>query len=320
MNIGVLGSGFIVQIFTENAKMFKQFHLRAIWGRHEDKIKAFTDFDYYTTDLNELLSDKKIDVVYVALPNSLHYEYAYKALKAGKHVILEKPFCLTYQQAKKLADYAKKNQLLLYEAIMTIHSPLYNEMKKYLNKLGDIKMIEGNFSQYSRRYDKFKQGIVLPAFDASLAGGALMDLGVYNIHFVVGMFGVPEKVYYYPNIEKGVDTSGVLILDYGNFKASLINAKDCKSDSYMIVQGDQAYLRCNTTSSRCSDFSYVKNNGESEHISEDSDEFTGWKYLYGEFIKLYNRKNYQKCYEYLDHSLKVQKVLEQARNSCGMDD
>lgn len=113
MNIGILGSGFIVDVFVKNASIYKDFKLYAIWGRHEEKIRKYEGFKLYTTDLNKFLGDPNIDVVYVALPNSLHYEYAYKALKANKHVMLEKPFCQNYKQAKILVDYAKKHKLML---------------------------------------------------------------------------------------------------------------------------------------------------------------------------------------------------------------
>ena len=135
MNIGILGSGFIVDVFVKNASIYKDFKLYAIWGRHEDKIKKYDCFKLYTTDIDEFLNDPNIDVVYVALPNSLHYEYAYKALKAGKHVMLEKPFCQNYKQAKTLVDYAKKHNLLLFETIMTKHSKLYKKQILILKML-----------------------------------------------------------------------------------------------------------------------------------------------------------------------------------------
>ena len=103
INIGIIGSGFIIPVFIEVSKMFEDYHLRAIWGRHEEKLLQFKDeVDYYTTDLEKVLSDEEIDAIYVALPNSLHYQYAMEALKHGKHVILEKPFTVYYKDAKKL--------------------------------------------------------------------------------------------------------------------------------------------------------------------------------------------------------------------------
>ncbi len=81
-----------------------------------------------------------------------------------------------------------------------IHFPNFKEIKQRLPELGDIKIVELNVSKYSRRYDDFKNGVILPAFDPKKGGGSLMDMGVHNIHFIVGLFGKPEHVEYYPNL------------------------------------------------------------------------------------------------------------------------
>ena len=318
MNIGVLGSGFIVNVFVENSKKIKDFNLYAIWGRHEEKIKQFEGFEVYTTDLHKFLNDKKIDVVYVALPNSLHYEYAYLALKAGKHVMLEKPFCQNYIQTRTLIKYAKTHKLLLFETIMTKYIKAYNKIKTNIDELGDIKIIDMNFSQFSRKYNKFKNGEILPAFDYKLAGGALMDIGVYLIHYVVGIFGKPKKVEYKPNIEKNVDTSGILYLDYGKFKATLVCAKDSGIPSYGYIQGDKGYLKLSSTASRCAKFDLVLNDGTEISIKGEDAEFAGWEPMYKEFVKLYKNKDYETCNKYLDETLIVQQVLDKARTSAKM--
>ena len=319
MKIGILGSGFIVDVFVKNSKMIKDFELYAIWGRHEEKIKQFKGFKLYTTDINEFLNDKNIEVVYIALPNALHYEYALKALKSDKHVMLEKPFCTNYSQAKSLVDYAKKHKLLLYETIMTTHSKMYQKMKKNIESLGEIKMIDISFCQYSRRYEKFKNSIITPAFDYKMAGGTLMDLGVYNIYFVLDMFGIPKNTHYFPNIYKKVDTSGVLILDYGKFKANMVAGKDQKSPCYAQIQGDKGYLRCNSTTSRCSNFEVVLNDGKRKIYEGEDSEFVGWLPMYKDFVKIYKNKDYETCNKLLKQTLNVQKVLDAARVSAKME-
>lgn len=315
MNVGIIGSGFIVDVFCKNCKMFKELKPYAIWGRHKEKIESFSGFKRYYTDINDFLDDKNIDVVYIALPNSLHFEYALKALKAKKHVLLEKPFCTSIKEAKTLINYAKKNHLLLYEAIMTLHAPNYLKAKSYINKLGNIKMIDINFSQFSRKYNKFLEGDIKPAFDYKLAGGALMDLGVYSIHFVCGLFGKPRDVIYYPNIVNYVDTSGVLVLDYKTFKASLIFSKDSSSPSHATIQGDKGYIQFNTTTSRCSSFNLVTNDGKRKEFNGEDGEFVGWKTLYKDFINIYKNKDYDTCYKLLNNTIMVQQVLDKARIS-----
>ena len=320
INVGIIGSGFIVPVFIGCSRKCRDYHLRAIWGRHEEKLLQFkNDFDYCTTDLEAFLSDEKIDVVYVALPNALHYEYAMKTLKHGKHVILEKPFTVFYKDAKKLIDYAKKHDLIIFEAITTQHNPNYHKAKKLVEELGDIRIVTCNFSQYSRRYDRFKKGEILPVFDRKMAGGALLDLNVYNIHYVTGIFGMPKDVRYFANIKRGVDTSGVLILDYGTFKATLIAAKDCRCESYGLIEGDRGYLRNNTTCSRCADFTLKMNDGREKHFEQkEKDEFSSWIHELKEFARLYKNKDYTKAEAYNRQTLIVAKVLDQAIASAGL--
>ena len=320
MNVGIIGSGFIVPVFIATAKKVRGYHLRAIWGRHEEKLLPFKDeVDYYTTDLEKILSDEKIDVIYVALPNALHYSYAMKALKHGKDVIVEKPFTVHRKQAKKLIDYAEKNGLIVFEAVMTRCIPNYRKMKEMKDSLGDIRMVSANMSQYSRKYDLFRQGIISPNLDAELGGGALMDLNVYNIHYVTGMFGKPKKVFYYPNISRNVDTSGVLVLDYGTFKATLIAAKDSFSDHRVIIQGVEGYLHCETTASRCGDFAVKMNRKKEKRYAGDNDEFGGWKHELKEFARLYRTRDPEKIREYSEGTLLSMWVLDEAMKSAGLD-
>lgn len=320
MNVGIIGSGFIVPVFMENAKKDRHYHLRAIWGRHEEKLEKFKDdVDYCTMDLNVLLNDEKIDVIYVALPNGLHYEYAMKALKHGKHVIMEKPFTVHRSQAKKLIRYAEEKGLIIFEAILTRYEPNYQKMKERKDELGKIRMVSANFSQYSRRYDLFRKGVISPNLDHNLAGGALLDLNIYNIHYVTGMFGRPKKVAYYPNIQKGVDTSGVLILDYGSFKATLVASKDSNADYRVVIQGEEGYLRCDTSSSRCGDFVVKLNKKKERKYSGNNEEFGGWRYELKEFARLYREKDYAKAHEYNEATLLAMWVLDEAMKFAGMD-
>ncbi|MBR4462036.1 MAG: Gfo/Idh/MocA family oxidoreductase [Erysipelotrichaceae bacterium] len=319
IHIGILGSGFIVPVFIEISKRYKQYHLRAIWGRHEEKLLTFKDeFDYYTTDLERILNDEEIDVVYIALPNALHYEYALKALQHDKHVILEKPFTVYKKDAKKLIDLAKKKDLILFEAITTVHHPTYQRMVKEKEKLGDIKLVCANFSQQSRRYQRFKNGDLTPVFTKEMAGGALLDLNVYNIHFLAGMFGKPKTVQYYPNMEKGIDTSGILMMDYGTFKVSSIAGKDCQGDNFVLIEGEKGSLRCNTTASRCGNYTLQINGGKTVSYGKEYDEFNGWKYELKRFIELYEKNDLEKAQEYNKETLLVVEILEKALASAGL--
>lgn len=193
-------------------------------------------------DYGAVLAADDVDAVYLGIPNDLHYEYTTEALEAGKHVILEKPMASNIREARELVDLAAEKKLLLFDATTTLYQPNYLRAREWLSRIGDIRLAVANYSQYSHRFDRFRQGDVAPAFDPAKSGGALMDLGHYPISWLVGLFGEPQSVSYLPNIERGIDTSGVTTLDYGSFKAVSIAAKDSGAPSYSIVQGTGGYI------------------------------------------------------------------------------
>ncbi|MDO4198097.1 MAG: Gfo/Idh/MocA family oxidoreductase [Erysipelotrichaceae bacterium] len=315
INVGIIGSGFIVAPFIEATKLAKGFRYVGIAARNEEKLKAVKekyDISYYSTNNDDVINDPKIDVIYVAVPNGTHYEIAKKALMAGKHVIMEKPFTPTYKEAKELIDLAKKKNLIIFDAVTLLHMPNYKKAKEIVEELGDIKMVDLNFSQYSSRYDKFKKGIVLPAFDTKHAGGALMDLGIYNLDFVMGIFGVPKKLQYFPNIHKGIDTSGVLVLDYGKFKVNSIAAKDCRAPMNICIQGDKGYLKCDYASSLITVIRHVNNAGEAKEYRLNKHEECAHYHEYMEFKRLVKENDLEKAQEYNEFTLKSIKVLEKA--------
>lgn len=316
MRVGIVGAGMIVPGFLSAAALVEQMEIYAVFARREEVRKEFCDkyqipvgYDSY----EKLLGDPKVDVVYVALPNNLHFSFAKEALKAGKHVILEKPFTVTYEEAREIADLAREKKLYLFEAITNQYNPNYDKMKELLPRLGDIKLVALNFSQYSSRYDNFKKGIVSPSFDPKNAGGALMDLNIYNIHFVAGLFGKPLKVRYCPNMERGVDTSGILMMEYPDFQAVCIAAKDCGAPLSVSVQGNKGFFHSDYASSILAEFSFRENKCDPEnyHLA-DSPERLYYELL--TFAKYYETKDWEAFDKRLDHSLMVMEILDMARN------
>ena len=219
MNLGILGTGKIVQEFLpeiDNLKIGYKAILGTLRSKERvEKLAAQYKLDKIYFDYDELLTDENLDTIYVALPNNLHYEFAKKALLADKNVIVEKPAVTTAEEFADLKKIATERQKILIEAVTVHYMPAYLRIREDLKNLGDIKIVSMNYSQYSSRYDAFKRGEILPAFNPKMAGGALMDINVYNISFVVGLFGAPKSFSYTANIERGIDTSGVMVMDYG---------------------------------------------------------------------------------------------------------
>ena len=200
MKLGIIGSGMIVYDLLTFIDIIDEIELTAILGRKESQEKIETLINkhhikkaYY--DYDELLNDDEIDTIYVALPNHLHYEYTKKALLHNKHVICEKPFTSTLEEFDILSNYAREHSLFLFEAIVTAHMPNYLKIKEQISRLGTIRMVQCNFSQYSSRYDKFLNGETPNVFSPAFSGGALADINIYNLHFVIGLFGKPLNVH-----------------------------------------------------------------------------------------------------------------------------
>lgn len=265
MKLALLGTGMIVrellgvlgELRIQPAALLSTRRSRE---RGEELTKQFGIPCLYT-EYEELL-DSDVDTVYVGLPNSLHFTYAKAALLKGKHVIVEKPMVMALGEFRELRTLARERGRLLAEAMTLHYLPALASMKEDLALLGKIRLVCFNYSQYSSRYDAFQQGTIAPAFDPSLGGGALMDLNVYNLHAALYLFGSPEKASYTPNMQRGVDTSGALTLDYGDMTAVCLAAKDCQGPNRSLITGEKGWLEFQGPASRGPDYKITLRSGE----------------------------------------------------------
>lgn len=319
MKLAILGTGKIVEEVLPVLKEINGIELSAILSTPRSIEKAEKLAELYaisqaSSDYDSILANPDVDTVYVALPNHLHYDYAKKALLAGKHVICEKPFTLTLAEFEDLAKIAEQKNRILLEAITNQYLGNFASIKANLAKLGDIKIVECNYSQYSSRYDAFKRGEIAPAFDPAKGGGALRDLNIYNIHLVVGLFGKPERVQYLANMERGVDTSGILIMDYGNFKAACIGAKDCSADIKSTIQGNKGSIAVLGPTNSMPELLLSLNGQSMTMINENTlnhrmhDEFVA-------FQAIIEQEDMTATKLALEHSRAVMEVLDAAVNS-----
>lgn len=237
-------------------------NINAVLEGKEEKLKVICkeqNIPVYYTDVDEMLHNADIDVVYIGVPNHLHYTFAKKALLAGKDVICEKPFTSNIEEARELIQISKEKKAIILEAVNTRYLPNALKIKEMLPQLGNLKIVSMNYSQYSSRYDAFKEGNVLPAFNPEMSGGALMDLNIYNINFAAMLFGKPLHVDYQANIDRGIDTSGILTLDYGTFKCVCIAAKDCKAPMLTSIQGDEGCVLIHSSVNLIDDYRVLMN-------------------------------------------------------------
>jgi len=314
MNLGIVGAGMIVKDFLSFSHELPEIKLEAIVARNIENLKNLQNIyniKEIFTDLDECLSSPSIDTIYVAVPNNLHFSVAKKALEAGKNVICEKPFTLNYHETVELFELAESKNLILIEAITNQYLPNYLEIKENLSKIGNIRLVECNFSQLSSRYEAFKKGIIAPVFDKNQGGGVLGDLNIYNIHFVVGLFGAPKNSEYYPNIVREVDTSGILILEYDEFKVVCIAAKDTYNNSYANIQGDKGLIKVIGTLNEVPNY-IIKNKEVEMKVNKNIHKHRMYS-EFKKFIDVIDNKDFDFMKKQKEHSLAVMEIFDKSR-------
>ena len=321
MKLGIVGTGMIVRMVGPNLASWG-IEVAAVAGTPTsmDQVNELADEWGATgrySDYHDLIADSNVDTVYVAVPNFLHYAVSEAAILAGKDVVCEKPLASNYEEAKKLADLAREHQVFLWEAVVTTRQPNFKLIRdELLPRIGTIKLATVNYSQYSSRYDAFRAGEVLPAFDPAKAGGAIMDLGLYTLTFTLGLFGEPKKAVYRANIERNIDTSGVIDLDYDGFRAVNICAKDCGAPCFAQIQGTDGYIVMNSQPNACLNATLHLNDGTEETYNRSYPIM--WEGEFREFLAQQQAGDLDECYRQLDESLMVSRIQNTIRREAGV--
>lgn len=209
---GIIGTGDIARQFASGFSSDESV-LYGVAARNFKKVQAFAsefNIPHAFASPEELLADEAIDLIYIAIPNSLHHKYIMQALKAGKHVLCEKAITMDLAELNEAISYAKEHQLILQEAMTIFHMPLYTGLKdiQTSGKLGKLKLIQAPFGSYKEPdpTNRF--------FNPALAGGALLDIGTYAVSFARYFFTETPRVLY-SNVlpfQTGVDEQSLTIL------------------------------------------------------------------------------------------------------------
>lgn len=316
MNLSIIGTGKIVHEALPVIAATDGITVRSIWAREHSRAKAEALAETFgipvvTTDYASVLADPLVDAVYIALINSVHYEYALEALQMGKHVILEKPACLCYSELLALATEARRRKLMLFEAVTLLHLPAFHLLQTaLLPQIGAIRHIECNYSQRSSRYDAYLRGEVLPAFDPAAGGGALMDINIYNLHFALAILGRPDSARYLCRRGfNGVDLSGTAILEYKDQLVLCTGSKETDAPSFGLLQGDNGYVFIEGPVSTMSSMTLCLRGQQRQHITLPSvahrlaPEFAA-------FADLLRREDFATMNRLLDHSLSVMQTVD----------
>ena len=334
MKIGTIGSGFIVRTILSKVALTEGIECAAVYSRkYETGRKLADDFgvEKVYTDLEALCGDPELDFIYIASPNSLHYQHVKFALEHGKNVMCEKPFVPTAAEAEELIALAKSKDLYLIEMITTLYHPHFAWVQEQLPNVGKLQMVNATFCQYSSRYDTLMAGQQTNIFDPNFKTGCLMDINVYNIYLAVALLGKPDKVAYFAGLhENGIDLHGTVMLQYGDVVCQCIGAKDTMCDNSFQLLGDKGYIHITPGAGNLRTVKLVRRGAEdmgpagnnSKTRGKDREELElpedQWFYEIQAISRLIAEGKKELFYRNMEISRNVMEVLEKARKSAGM--
>lgn len=318
----VIGSGWIAEEFVKGAQTVEGMCFAAMYSRTYERGKEFAEkfgcVNIYT-DLNEL-AESDVDAVYIASPNSLHYEQSKLMLEHGKHVLCEKPITITPDEFEELFSLAKSKNLIYTEAIMMMHSPLKELVKNATEKIGKITTAHFDFSQLSSKYKALKNGENPNIFNPEMKTGCLRDLGIYCYYPAVEFFGIPKKITATAGfIETGADGYGTAVLDYEDKQITLTYSKIGQDYLGSQIFGDKGTITIESIS-KLTGVKIHFADGETQEVTGEVDKHILMAYEAKNFYKFITdfEKNKEEYFDINNKIFEVNKLLFEAKNQCGI--
>ena len=319
IRLGTIGSNFIVHNILRHVVKTPGFVYTAAYSRSEEKAEALAE-QYgaarFYTDMDAFLADDEMNFVYIATPNVLHYEHAKAALLAGKHVLLEKPFCPELSLAQDLKQMAWERGLILADMTPTAFLPNLAVLKEQLLKIGKIRQVIGNYTQYSSRYDRFRGGQTDNVFNPAFSGGSLMDINYYNVYLNTALFGKANSAHYFPVMQRGIDTSGVIVLEYDGFVSQNTGAKDCRGENFFQIEGEDGSIFVPGGVSSLEEIRVVTKEGTEVFRTPHETDLWGWEVK--ALDKIIGSDDFTHLEAGLNTMLAVIGTIESARKAAGI--
>ena len=324
VRFGVVGTNVITDKVIEGGLQDERFEVAAVCSRTQEKAEAFAakyNIPYTFTSIEEMASSDCIDAVYIATPNSCHAAQAIVCMNNGKHVLCEKPFAANAKEVKEMIEVAKANDVTLMEAMISTLNPNFLLLKENLASLGTLRRYFASFCQYSSRYDRFKEGIVLNAFKPELSNGSVMDIGIYTIYPMIALFGKPQKVEAQGVLlHTGVDGQGCANFEYEGMDATVLFSKIANSFLPTEIEGEEGNLILNQIHIPTS-LEYIPRKATDENPRRQIGqplEKSPYYYEIKEFIDLVNQRKKQSDVNRWDISLATMEVIDEIRSQIGV--
>ena len=246
VRFGVVGTNNITDWVIAGGRQDERFELTAVCSRTQERAEEFAakhDVPHTFTSLEEMAASNVVDVIYIATPNRYHAEQSIMAMNHGKHVLCEKPLASNAREAAMMIEASKRNNVTLMEAMISALNPNFITAREKIRDIGKPRRYFGCYCQYSSRYDKYKEGIVLNAFKRELSNGAVMDIGIYTIYPMISLFGRPQKVQAQGIVlDSGVDGQGAVNFTYPDMDATVLYSKIANSFLPSEIEGEEGNI------------------------------------------------------------------------------
>ena len=243
MNWGLLGYGNITPNFATSLKQVEGQNISAIasFSNAGKLVGEYPDANIYN-NYDELYADKGVDIVYIGTTHNFHVDNVINCLENGKHVLCEKPMGINPEEAQRMIDCAKKNNLFLMEGLWMCFLPAYRYMMEVVRsgEIGEVKLVRADFGFLFPRDDSHR------VWNPKLAGGSLLDLGVYPIALVNDVFGMmPESITVAANtVDTGVDESIAAQFQYATgASAQIYSALSSTTHGQAIIYGERGWIQ-----------------------------------------------------------------------------
>jgi predicted dehydrogenase len=247
VRFGVVGTNFITDWVIAGGREDERFELAAVCSRTVETARPFAARHHIPnlfTSLEEMAASPLVDAVYIASPNAVHAQQSIACMQHGKHVLCEKAFASNAAEVRMMIEKARTHDVVLMEAMKPTLTPAFRAVKEAVGRIGVVRQYFSSYCQYSSRYDKLKEGLVLNAFKPELSNGAVMDIGIYTIYPMVVLFGRPETVRAAGvKLYSGVDGHGNIVFTYGNgLCATVLYSKIADSALPTEIQGEDGLI------------------------------------------------------------------------------
>lgn len=322
IRFGIVGTNWITERFIQGALETDQFALTAVYSRTEEKGRAFAapfkEVGVFT-DLQEMLERGSLDAVYIASPNSFHAQQAILCMNYGKHVLCEKPLASNAREVQEMIAAAKKNNVVLMEALKSMLMPNFKVIQDHLFKLGPIRRYFAGYCQYSSRYDAYKAGKLPNAFNAQFSNGSLMDLGIYCLYPLVALFGKPDLIKATAvMLPSGVDGEGSVIMRYTDMdmEGVMMHSKICNSYLPAEIQGELGTMVIDKINQPYNVNIYYRDGNVEELTKPQVHEPMYYEVV--EFINMVKRGERESKVISHTNSLAVAEIMEEARQQIGL--